>query len=72
MLPTNLKLFHMGPPTCHHREASKSKLNPGSLLSPLVQQVKLVAFSTGRPCALLAKHGWGWGWAGKWQIEGRN
>lgn len=58
-LPANLGLFHTAPPAGRRRKASKSKLKAGRLLSPLVQQLKVVASSTGGPCALLAARGRG-------------
>ncbi|XP_045628465.1 serine/threonine-protein kinase WNK2 isoform X9 [Ursus americanus] len=45
-LPPNLGLFHTAPPAGRRRK-SKSKLKAGKLLSPLVQQLKVVASSTG-------------------------
>lgn len=62
-LPANLGLFHTAPPAGRRRKASKSKLKAGRLLSPLVQQLKVVASSTGGPCALLAVRGRGAGLA---------
>ena len=53
-LPPNLGLFHTAPPIGRRRKTSKSKLKAGKLLSPLVQQLKVVASSTGWPRALLA------------------
>lgn len=52
-LPPNLGLLHTAPPAGRRRKASRSKLKAGRLLTPLVQQLKVVASSTGRPCALL-------------------
>ncbi|XP_060266818.1 serine/threonine-protein kinase WNK2 isoform X8 [Ovis aries] len=46
-LPPNLGLFHTAPPIGRRRKTSKSKLKAGKLLSPLVQQLKVVASSTG-------------------------
>lgn len=48
-LPPNLGLFHTAPPIGRRRKTSKSKLKAGKLLSPLVQQLKVVASSTGWP-----------------------
>ncbi|XP_077918074.1 serine/threonine-protein kinase WNK2 isoform X6 [Halichoerus grypus] len=45
-LPPNLGLFHTAPPAGRRRR-SKSKLKAGKLLNPLVQQLKVVASSTG-------------------------
>ncbi|XP_047556690.1 serine/threonine-protein kinase WNK2 isoform X10 [Lutra lutra] len=45
-LPPNLGLFHTAPPAGRRRK-SKSKLKAGKLLNPLVQQLKVVASSTG-------------------------
>ena len=53
-LPPNLGLFHTAPPVGRRRKTSKSKLKAGKLLNPLVQQLKVVASSTGWPRALLA------------------
>lgn len=53
-LPPNLGLFHTAPPVGRRRRSSKSKLKAGKLLNPLVQQLKVVASSTGWPRALLA------------------
>lgn len=63
-LPPNLGLLHTAPPTGRRRKTSRSKLKAGRLLTPLVQQLKVVASSTGRPCALLAALAGGW--AGSW------
>ncbi|XP_006902007.1 PREDICTED: serine/threonine-protein kinase WNK2 [Elephantulus edwardii] len=46
-LPPNVGFFHTAPPTGRRRKASKSKLKAGKLLNPLVQQLKVVASSTG-------------------------
>ncbi|XP_059957202.1 serine/threonine-protein kinase WNK2 isoform X4 [Mesoplodon densirostris] len=46
-LPPNLGLFHTAPPVGRRRRTSKSKLKAGKLLNPLVQQLKVVASSTG-------------------------
>ncbi|KAF6328416.1 WNK lysine deficient protein kinase 2 [Rhinolophus ferrumequinum] len=46
-LPPNLGLFHTAPPAGRRRKTSKSKLKAGRLLNPLVQQLKVVASSTG-------------------------
>ncbi|XP_060011429.1 serine/threonine-protein kinase WNK2 isoform X8 [Lagenorhynchus albirostris] len=46
-LPPNLGLFHTAPPVGRRRRSSKSKLKAGKLLNPLVQQLKVVASSTG-------------------------
>ncbi|XP_032491598.1 serine/threonine-protein kinase WNK2 isoform X10 [Phocoena sinus] len=46
-LPPNLGLFHTAPPVGRRRKSSKSKLKAGKLLNPLVQQLKVVASSTG-------------------------
>ncbi|XP_039744404.1 serine/threonine-protein kinase WNK2 isoform X4 [Pteropus medius] len=46
-LPPNLGLFHTAPPAGRRRKTSKSKLKAGKLLNPLVQQLKVVASSTG-------------------------
>ncbi|XP_068407967.1 serine/threonine-protein kinase WNK2 isoform X8 [Eschrichtius robustus] len=46
-LPPNLGLFHTAPPVGRRRKTSKSKLKAGKLLNPLVQQLKVVASSTG-------------------------
>ncbi|XP_006876309.1 PREDICTED: serine/threonine-protein kinase WNK2 [Chrysochloris asiatica] len=46
-LPHNVGFFHTAPPTGRRRKASKGKLKAGKLLSPLVQQLKVVASSTG-------------------------
>uniref|UniRef100_A0A673UKU8 WNK lysine deficient protein kinase 2 n=1 Tax=Suricata suricatta TaxID=37032 RepID=A0A673UKU8_SURSU len=45
-LPPNLGLFHTAPPLGRRRK-SRSKLKAGKLLNPLVQQLKVVASSTG-------------------------
>ncbi|XP_042819804.1 serine/threonine-protein kinase WNK2 isoform X8 [Panthera tigris] len=45
-LPPNLGLFHTAPPAGRRRK-SRSKLKAGKLLNPLVQQLKVVASSTG-------------------------
>lgn len=61
-LPPNLGLFHTAPPAGRRRK-SKSKLKAGKLLSPLVQQLKVVASSTGvSPPGCWS--GWGRGRAG--------
>lgn len=41
--------FHTAPPTGRRRKPSKNKLKAGRLLNPLVQQLKVVASSTGWP-----------------------
>ncbi|XP_047381895.1 serine/threonine-protein kinase WNK2 isoform X1 [Sciurus carolinensis] len=46
-LPPNVGFFHTAPPTGRRRKTSKSKLKAGKLLNPLVQQLKVVASSTG-------------------------
>ncbi|XP_020943835.1 serine/threonine-protein kinase WNK2 isoform X28 [Sus scrofa] len=46
-LPPNLGLFHTAPPVGRRRKTSKGKLKAGKLLNPLVQQLKVVASSTG-------------------------
>ncbi|XP_053518629.1 serine/threonine-protein kinase WNK2 isoform X8 [Artibeus jamaicensis] len=46
-LPPNLGLFHTAPPTSRRKKTSRSKLKAGKLLNPLVQQLKVVASSTG-------------------------
>ncbi|KAM9207192.1 serine/threonine-protein kinase WNK2 isoform 2-T2 [Dugong dugon] len=46
-LPPNVGFFHTAPPTGRRRKASKSKLKAGKLLNPLVQQLRVVASSTG-------------------------
>uniref|UniRef100_A0A8C6EPZ8 non-specific serine/threonine protein kinase n=1 Tax=Marmota marmota marmota TaxID=9994 RepID=A0A8C6EPZ8_MARMA len=46
-LPPNVGFFHTAPPTGRRRKTSKSKLKAGKLLNPLVQQLKVVACSTG-------------------------
>ncbi|KAF6128211.1 WNK lysine deficient protein kinase 2 [Phyllostomus discolor] len=46
-LPPNLGLFHTAPPASRRRKTSRSKLKAGKLLNPLVQQLKVVASSTG-------------------------
>ncbi|XP_036897246.1 serine/threonine-protein kinase WNK2 isoform X7 [Sturnira hondurensis] len=46
-LPPNLGLFHTAPPTSRRKKTSRSKLKAGKLLNPLVQQLKVVATSTG-------------------------
>ncbi|XP_054444004.1 serine/threonine-protein kinase WNK2 isoform X7 [Pteronotus mesoamericanus] len=46
-LPPNLGLFHTAPPAGRRRKTSRSKLKAGRLLNPLVQQLKVVASSTG-------------------------
>ncbi|XP_066224502.1 serine/threonine-protein kinase WNK2 isoform X14 [Saccopteryx leptura] len=46
-LPPNLGLFHTAPPAGRRRKTSKSKLKAGKLLNPVVQQLKVVASSTG-------------------------
>ncbi|XP_045150311.1 serine/threonine-protein kinase WNK2, partial [Echinops telfairi] len=46
-LPPNVGLFHTAPPTGRRRKTSKGKLKAGKLLNPLVQQLKVVASSTG-------------------------
>ncbi|XP_045434714.1 serine/threonine-protein kinase WNK2 isoform X5 [Pipistrellus kuhlii] len=46
-LPPNLGLLHTAPPAGRRRKASRSKLKAGRLLTPLVQQLKVVASSTG-------------------------
>jgi hypothetical protein len=48
-LPPNVGFFHTAPPSGRRRKTSKSKLKPGKLLNPLVQQLKVVASSTGWP-----------------------
>lgn len=48
-LPPNVGFFHTAPPTGRRRKTSKGKLKAGKLLNPLVQQLKVVASSTGRP-----------------------
>ncbi|KAM9700874.1 serine/threonine-protein kinase WNK2 isoform 7-T8 [Dama dama] len=53
-LPPNLGLFHTAPPIGRRRKTSKSKLKAGKLLSPLVQQLKVVASSTGSSTSSLA------------------
>lgn len=72
-LPPNLGLLHTAPPTGRRRKTSRSKLKAGRLLTPLVQQLKVVASSTGRPCALLAALAGGWGElvAGQWEAVPR-
>lgn len=61
-LPPNLGLFHTAPPASRRRKTSRSKLKAGKLLNPLVQQLKVVASSTGQPCVLLDTLGRGLGW----------
>ncbi|XP_059512294.1 serine/threonine-protein kinase WNK2 isoform X4 [Myotis daubentonii] len=46
-LPPNLGLLHTAPPAGRRRKTSRSKLKAGRLLTPLVQQLKVVASSTG-------------------------
>uniref|UniRef100_A0A8C6W9I6 WNK lysine deficient protein kinase 2 n=1 Tax=Nannospalax galili TaxID=1026970 RepID=A0A8C6W9I6_NANGA len=46
-LPPNIGFFHTAPPSGRRRKTSKSKLKAGKLLNPLVQQLKVVASSTG-------------------------
>ncbi|XP_060228534.1 serine/threonine-protein kinase WNK2 isoform X7 [Meriones unguiculatus] len=46
-LPPNVGFFHTAPPMGRRRKTSKSKLKAGKLLNPLVQQLKVVASSTG-------------------------
>ncbi|XP_008574425.1 PREDICTED: serine/threonine-protein kinase WNK2 [Galeopterus variegatus] len=46
-LPPSVGFFHTAPPTGRRRKTSKSKLKAGKLLNPLVQQLKVVASSTG-------------------------
>ncbi|XP_021104189.1 serine/threonine-protein kinase WNK2 isoform X4 [Heterocephalus glaber] len=46
-LPPNVGFFHTAPPTGRRRKTSKGKLKAGKLLNPLVQQLKVVASSTG-------------------------
>ncbi|XP_069906150.1 serine/threonine-protein kinase WNK2 isoform X5 [Oryctolagus cuniculus] len=46
-LPPSVGFFHTAPPTGRRRKPSKSKLKAGRLLNPLVQQLKVVASSTG-------------------------
>lgn len=58
-LPPNLGFFHTAPPTGRRRKTSKGKLKAGKLLNPLVQQLKVVASSTGRPAGRWAALGWG-------------
>ncbi|XP_076994436.1 LOW QUALITY PROTEIN: serine/threonine-protein kinase WNK2 [Tamandua tetradactyla] len=45
--PPALGFFHTAPPSGRRRKTSKSKLRAGRLLNPLVQQLKVVASSTG-------------------------
>ena len=61
-LPPNLGLFHTAPPIGRRRKTSKSKLKAGKLLSPLVQQLKVVASSTGWPKGP-PSHPQTWSWA---------
>lgn len=61
-LPPNVGFFHTAPPMGRRRKTSKSKLKAGKLLNPLVQQLKVVASSTG---LLLLWEGYTWaqeGW----------
>uniref|UniRef100_A0A8C2UQ64 non-specific serine/threonine protein kinase n=1 Tax=Chinchilla lanigera TaxID=34839 RepID=A0A8C2UQ64_CHILA len=46
-LPPSVGFFHTAPPTGRRRKTSKGKLKAGKLLNPLVQQLKVVASSTG-------------------------
>ncbi|XP_057354401.1 serine/threonine-protein kinase WNK2 isoform X13 [Manis pentadactyla] len=46
-LPPDLGLFRTAPPVGRRRKSSRSKLKAGKLLTPLVQQLKAVASSTG-------------------------
>ncbi|XP_041488915.1 serine/threonine-protein kinase WNK2 isoform X8 [Microtus oregoni] len=46
-LPPNVGFFHTAPPMGRRRKTSKNKLKAGKLLNPLVQQLKVVASSTG-------------------------
>ncbi|XP_058528414.1 serine/threonine-protein kinase WNK2 [Ochotona princeps] len=46
-LPPSVGFFHTAPPTGRRRKPSKNKLKAGRLLNPLVQQLKVVASSTG-------------------------
>ncbi|XP_036847094.2 serine/threonine-protein kinase WNK2 isoform X16 [Manis javanica] len=46
-LPPDLGLFRTAPPAGCRRKSSRSKLKAGKLLTPLVQQLKAVASSTG-------------------------
>lgn len=46
-LPPNVGFFHTAPPMGRRRKSSKNKLKAGKLLNPLVQQLKVVASSTG-------------------------
>lgn len=76
-LPPNVGFFHTAPPMGRRRKTSKSKLKAGKLLNPLVQQLKVVASSTGLPllwedCTWLRRDGAGgpqvslrgWLWVG--------
>ncbi|XP_029403137.1 serine/threonine-protein kinase WNK2 isoform X7 [Mus pahari] len=53
-LPPNVGFFHTAPPMGRRRKTSKSKLKAGKLLNPLVQQLKVVASSTGSSTSSLA------------------
>lgn len=45
-LPPNVGFFHSAPPSGRRRRTSKSKLKPGKLLNPLVQQLKTTTSNT--------------------------
>ncbi|XP_057354400.1 serine/threonine-protein kinase WNK2 isoform X12 [Manis pentadactyla] len=53
-LPPDLGLFRTAPPVGRRRKSSRSKLKAGKLLTPLVQQLKAVASSTGSSTSSLA------------------
>lgn len=59
-LPPDLGLFRTAPPAGCRRKSSRSKLKAGKLLTPLVQQLKAVASSTGW-LAPSWRGGWGRG-----------
>lgn len=68
-LPPNLGLFHTAPPAGRRRKTSKSKLKAGKLLNPLVQQLKVVASSTGWPSPSWLARGRAGDWRGAGQLQ---
>ncbi|XP_036386395.1 serine/threonine-protein kinase WNK2-like isoform X2 [Megalops cyprinoides] len=50
-LPPSVGLSHTAPPAGRRRRASKHRLKPGKILSPLVQQLKSATTKTSEPAA---------------------
>ncbi|KAG7477853.1 hypothetical protein MATL_G00074010 [Megalops atlanticus] len=50
-LPPSIGLSHTAPPAGRRRRASKHRLKPGKILSPLVQQLKSATTKTSEPAA---------------------